>query len=47
MPIKATRALVTAALDGSLKNAPFRTDPVFRLPVPTFGPGIDRTCSIR
>ena len=29
MPIKATRTLLTAALDGSLKNADFRTDPYF------------------
>ncbi|WP_427916172.1 hypothetical protein, partial [Sphingomonas oligophenolica] len=27
MPIKATRALLNAALDGSLNNAEFRTDP--------------------
>ena len=31
MPIKVTRALVTGALDGSLKNASYRTDPYFRL----------------
>src|SRR5215204_5521461 len=29
MPIKATRTLLTAALDGSLKNADFRTDRYF------------------
>ena len=29
MPIKATRTLLTAALDGSLKGADFRTDPYF------------------
>ncbi len=34
MPIKATRALLKAALDGSLKNAPFRTDPFFGFEVP-------------
>jgi phosphoenolpyruvate carboxykinase (ATP) len=40
MPIKATRALVTAALDGSLKNASFRTDPYFGFSVPTSVPGM-------
>ncbi len=34
MPIKATRALLTAALDGSLENAPFRKDPNFGFEVP-------------
>ena len=29
MPIKATRALVTGALDGRLRNASYRTDPYF------------------
>ena len=41
MPIKVTRALVTGALDGSLKNAQFRTDPYFGFSVPTAVPGID------
>ncbi len=41
MPIKATRALVTAALDGSLKNASFRTDPYFGFSVPSSVPGIE------
>src|SRR6266567_1307776 len=41
MPIKVTRALVTGALDGSLKNAQFRTDPYFGFAVPTAVPGID------
>ena len=41
MPIKATRALVTGALDGSLKNASFRTDPYFGFAVPTSVPGIE------
>jgi phosphoenolpyruvate carboxykinase (ATP) len=41
MPIKATRALVTAALDGSLKNASYRTDPYFGFSVPTSVPGIE------
>ena len=35
MPIKVTRTLLTAALDGSLKNAEFRTDPYFGFRVPT------------
>jgi phosphoenolpyruvate carboxykinase (ATP) len=34
MPIKATRALLTAALDGSLEDAPFRKDPNFGFEVP-------------
>jgi phosphoenolpyruvate carboxykinase (ATP) len=41
MPIKATRALVTGALDGSLKNASYRTDPYFGFAVPTSVPGIE------
>ena len=35
MPIKATRALLTAALDGSLEDAPFRKDKNFGFEVPT------------
>ncbi|MDJ0637775.1 MAG: phosphoenolpyruvate carboxykinase [Paracoccaceae bacterium] len=34
MPIKATRALLTAALDGSLEDAEFRKDPNFGFEVP-------------
>jgi phosphoenolpyruvate carboxykinase (ATP) len=34
MPIKATRALLNAALDGSLKSAKFRKDPNFGFDVP-------------
>jgi phosphoenolpyruvate carboxykinase (ATP) len=41
MPIKATRTLLTAALDGSLKNAKFRTDPYFGFQVPTSVPGVE------
>ena len=41
MPIKATRTLLTAALDGSLKNADFRTDPYFGFSVPTSVPGVE------
>ena len=41
MPIKATRTLLTAALNGSLKNADFRTDPYFGFSVPTAVPGVE------
>ena len=41
MPIKATRALLAAALDGSLNNAPMKTDPIFGFDVPTAVPGVD------
>ena len=41
MPIKATRALLGAALNGSLNNAPMRTDPFFGFEVPTEVPGVD------
>jgi len=41
MPIKATRALLNAALDGSLKNAEFRKDPNFGFEVPVSVPGVD------
>jgi phosphoenolpyruvate carboxykinase (ATP) len=41
MPIKATRALLDAALSGSLKTQPMRTDPVFGFEVPTALPGVD------
>ncbi|NWG93487.1 MAG: phosphoenolpyruvate carboxykinase [Parvularculaceae bacterium] len=41
MPIKATRALLSAALDGSLKNAPMRKDETFGFDVPTKAPGVD------
>jgi phosphoenolpyruvate carboxykinase (ATP) len=40
MPIKATRALLNAALDGSLKNANFRKDPNFGFDVPVEVPGL-------
>ena len=40
MPIKATRALLTAALDGSLAEARFRKDPNFGFDVPTDVPGV-------
>src|SRR3546814_11724399 len=41
MPIKATRALLNAALDGSLNAAQFRKDPVFGFEVPVSVPGVD------
>ena len=41
MPIKATRALLNAALDGSLNDAEFRTDPNFGFKVPVNVPGVD------
>jgi phosphoenolpyruvate carboxykinase (ATP) len=41
MPIKATRALLDAALSGALKSQPMRTDPVFGFQVPTSLPGVD------
>ena len=41
MPIKATRALLNAALDGSLAKAEFRTDPNFGFEVPVAVTGVD------
>jgi len=41
MPIKATRALLNAALDGSLNDAQFRKDPNFGFEVPVAVPGVD------
>ncbi len=41
MPIKATRALLNAALDGSLNKAQFRTDPHFGFQVPVAVAGVD------
>jgi phosphoenolpyruvate carboxykinase (ATP) len=41
MPIKATRALLNAALDGSLNKATFRKDETFGFLVPTALPGVD------
>ena len=40
MPIRATRALLTAALDGSLGNAKFRKDPNFGFEVPVAVDGV-------
>ncbi len=41
MPIKATRALLNAALDGSLNDAEFRKDPNFGFEVPVAVPGVE------
>lgn len=41
MPIKATRTLLTAALNGSLNNADFHTDPYFGFSVPNAVPGVE------
>jgi len=41
MPIKATRALLNAALDGSLANVEMRIDPSFKFRVPVAVPGVD------
>ncbi|HET9428068.1 MAG TPA: phosphoenolpyruvate carboxykinase [Allosphingosinicella sp.] len=41
MPIKVTRALLNAALDGSLKNVEFRRDPWFGFDVPVSVPGVE------
>jgi phosphoenolpyruvate carboxykinase (ATP) len=41
MPIKATRALLNAALDGSLNEAEFRLDENFGFEVPVAVPGVD------
>jgi len=41
MPIRVTRRLLAAALDGSLNRANFRSDPYFGLAVPTRVPGVE------
>ncbi|MBY8977243.1 phosphoenolpyruvate carboxykinase [Rhodobacteraceae bacterium NNCM2] len=43
MPIKATRALLTAALEDTLTKGEFRTDPVFGFEVPVACDGVDST----
>lgn len=43
MPIKVTRRLLAAALDGSLGAAQMRTDPHFGFAVPVAVPGVDST----
>ena len=42
MPIRATRALLTAALDGSLAGTAFRRDPNFGFDVPVAVTGVDK-----
>ena len=41
MPLKTTRALLSAALDGSLGTVEFRTDPNFGFEVPVAVPAVD------
>jgi phosphoenolpyruvate carboxykinase (ATP) len=41
MPIKVTRALLSAALDGTLKTVEMRKDPHFGFDVPVAVPGVD------
>ena len=41
MPIKATRALLSAALGGALENVQYRTDPNFGFEVPVHVEGVD------
>jgi phosphoenolpyruvate carboxykinase (ATP) len=41
MPIKVTRALLAAALNGSLADAACRTDPFFGLSIPLTAPGVE------
>jgi phosphoenolpyruvate carboxykinase (ATP) len=41
MPIRVTRRLLAAALDGSLNRASFRTDAYFGLAVPSSVPGVE------
>jgi phosphoenolpyruvate carboxykinase (ATP) len=43
MPIKVTRALLNAALDGSLNGVEFRTDPNFGFEVPVAVNGVEST----
>lgn len=40
MPLRETRALLNAALDGSLKSQTMRTDPIFGFSVPEDVPGV-------
>jgi phosphoenolpyruvate carboxykinase (ATP) len=43
MPIKATRRLLAAALNGSINSSSFRTDPNFGFEVPTFVKGVEES----
>jgi phosphoenolpyruvate carboxykinase (ATP) len=47
MPIKVTRALLNAALDGSLNDVEFRKDPNFGFMVPVSVPGVEFTLDPR
>ena len=42
MPIAVTRALLSAALDGTLENVTYRPDPIFGVDVPLTCPGVPR-----
>jgi phosphoenolpyruvate carboxykinase (ATP) len=42
MKIAYTRAMVNAALDGSLQDAAFETEPFFGLSIPSEVPGVPR-----
>ena len=42
MPIAATRALLSAALDGNLRDAEMRRDPIFGFDVPVAVEGVDQ-----
>jgi phosphoenolpyruvate carboxykinase (ATP) len=41
MPIKATRALLRAAISGELAGVEYRTDPVFGFEMPVSVPGVE------
>ena len=41
MPIAATRALLSAALEGPLTDVEYRTDPVFGFEIPREVPGVE------
>jgi phosphoenolpyruvate carboxykinase (ATP) len=41
MPLAMTRALLAAALDGRLAQAPFRRESYFGLSIPLAAPGVD------
>jgi phosphoenolpyruvate carboxykinase (ATP) len=41
MPIRVTRRLLAAALEGTLSRADFRRDPYFGFAVPTSVPGVE------
>ena len=43
MPLKLTRSIVSAALDGSLKDSAYIQDPIFQFMIPTSCPEVDAT----